>query len=60
MQMNGKEGMPTYTGLGDCMKKTFKNSGVSGFYRGISAALTRYCAPPAYHLPLSILSSPSL
>jgi hypothetical protein len=39
--MNGKEGIPNYTSLQDCLVKTFKQSGIRGFYKGFSAALLR-------------------
>ena len=41
IQMNGKEGLPEYKNTMDCVKKTFKLSGISGFYRGASAAIFR-------------------
>ncbi|KRX00255.1 Mitochondrial carrier domain [Pseudocohnilembus persalinus] len=41
MQMNGKQGLPSYTGLLDCVKKTLKSDGLKGFYRGVSPAIYR-------------------
>ncbi|KAL4491779.1 hypothetical protein ABPG72_006034 [Tetrahymena utriculariae] len=41
MQMNGKQGMPSYSGFGDCIKKTLNTTGFRGFYKGLSAALFR-------------------
>lgn len=41
MQMNGKDGMPSYLSTRDCIQQTFKSKGIQGFYKGISAALMR-------------------
>lgn len=41
MQMNGKEGMPTYKGFSDCIAQTFNSKGLTGFYKGASAAFLR-------------------
>eukprot|EP01017_Pseudomicrothorax_dubius_P031849 TRINITY_DN410_c0_g1_i1.p1 TRINITY_DN410_c0_g1~~TRINITY_DN410_c0_g1_i1.p1 ORF type:complete len:330 (-),score=56.63 TRINITY_DN410_c0_g1_i1:33-1022(-) len=41
MQMNGREGCPTYRSFGDCIAQTFRSSGIPGFYKGASAALLR-------------------
>jgi solute carrier family 25 carnitine/acylcarnitine transporter 20/29 len=30
---------PTYSGLGDCMKKTFQSEGAAGFYKGFQSPL---------------------
>jgi hypothetical protein len=39
--MNGKEGIPNYTSLSDCLIKTYTSKGIRGFYKGFSAALFR-------------------
>ena len=41
MQMNGKEGMPSYKSFTDCIAQTFGAKGISGFYKGASAAFLR-------------------
>ena len=41
MQMNGKEGMPSYKSFSDCIVQTFKAKGIIGFYKGASAAFLR-------------------
>lgn len=41
MQMNGKEGMPSYKSFTDCITQTFGAKGISGFYKGASAAFLR-------------------
>jgi len=41
MQMNGKEGMPSYKSFTDCIAQTFKVKGIQGFYKGASAAFLR-------------------
>lgn len=41
MQMNGKEGMPSYRSFTDCIGQTFKAKGIQGFYKGASAAFLR-------------------
>ena len=41
MQMNGKEGMPSYKSFTDCITQTFKAKGIPGFYKGASAAFLR-------------------
>lgn len=41
MQMNGKEGMPSYKSFSDCILQTFNSKGLTGFYKGASAAFLR-------------------
>lgn len=41
MQMNGKEGMPSYKSFTDCIVQTFHAKGIPGFYKGASAAFLR-------------------
>jgi hypothetical protein len=41
MQMNGKQGMPNYSSLGNCIKTTLKLNGIKGFFKGVNAALIR-------------------
>jgi len=41
IQMNGKQGLPTYTSTIDCVAKTLRSPGITGFYKGVSAALFR-------------------
>ena len=41
MQMNGKEGMPSYKSFFDCIVQTYKAKGVPAFYKGASAAFLR-------------------
>jgi len=39
LQLYGRQVPPKYTGVVDCVKKTAKNHGFRGFYRGLSALL---------------------
>jgi len=39
--MYGKQGIPQYTSVWNCMTKTFKYEGIKGFYRGIQANFCR-------------------
>jgi hypothetical protein len=39
--MNGKAGLPHYTGTVNCISITLNQNGITGFYKGISAAILR-------------------
>ena len=39
LQLDSKAVNPRYTGIADCVKKTFQSHGFFGFYRGLSSLL---------------------
>jgi len=36
LQLDEKTGTKKYKGIGDCIKKTYRSAGITGFYRGLS------------------------
>jgi hypothetical protein len=41
MQLGGTQGLPKYSGVKQCIQHTYECGGISGFYKGMSAALLR-------------------
>lgn len=39
LQLDGRASTPRFTGIGDCISKTFNQHGFFGFYRGLSSLL---------------------
>ena len=39
--MDGLSGRTLYTGAGDCVRQTYRNEGVRGFFRGMPSTLIR-------------------